>query len=72
MEALLNELELRKNELEHQSLETIYFGGGTPSLLTKKELESILAIIYKNYQVTKNPEITIEANPDDLNSSYLK
>lgn len=64
--ALVKELELRKVEFKNQNVETIYFGGGTPSLLTIDELVLIINTIYKNYQVVKNPEITLEANPDDL------
>lgn len=69
--ALIIELELRKNELKNQTIETIYFGGGTPSLLTNEELESILNSVYKHYKVTENPEITLEANPDDLSNSRV-
>ncbi len=64
--ALINELELRKEELQNQTIETIYFGGGTPSLLTNEELELLIEAVYNNYQVIHNPEITLEANPDDL------
>lgn len=63
--ALCKELEMRKKELKG-TIQTIYFGGGTPSLLTLDELETIFKSIYQNYQVSKNPEITLEANPDDL------
>lgn len=63
--ALCKELILRKNEI-HRTIETIYFGGGTPSLLSKEELQQIFETIYKNYKVSENPEITLEANPDDL------
>lgn len=65
VDALCQELLLRKDELEG-IVETIYFGGGTPSLLSKKELTQIFDTIYSNYSVSKNPEITLEANPDDL------
>ncbi|WP_435413713.1 radical SAM protein, partial [Psychroserpens mesophilus] len=63
--ALAQELQLRKDEFKNTTVETIYFGGGTPSLLTIKELQFLLATIYTNYQVASNPEITLEANPDD-------
>ena len=66
--ALISELELRKNEFENITVETIYFGGGTPSLLSKDELQSIIETVYKNYPVIETPEITLEANPDDLMS----
>ncbi|WP_339917193.1 radical SAM family heme chaperone HemW [Yeosuana marina] len=64
--ALIRELELRIDELKTQTVETIYFGGGTPSLLTIDELALIIQTIYTNYSVATNPEITLEANPDDL------
>ena len=69
--ALLKEMELRKKELENQRVETIYFGGGTPSLLTIKELQLLIDGIYKNYSVVENPEITLEANPDDLSKKRI-
>ncbi|WP_044402086.1 coproporphyrinogen-III oxidase family protein [Lacinutrix sp. Hel_I_90] len=64
--ALILEIELRKKEFENITVETIYFGGGTPSLLSAKELKQIIDAVYKNYKVSNNPEITLEANPDDL------
>ena len=63
---LTKELELRKEELVNETIETIYFGGGTPSLLSQNEIEFLLKTIQENYQVIDNPEITLEANPDDL------
>ncbi len=71
LEALAKELQLRKNELQNQVIETIYFGGGTPSLLTHQELQFLISEVYKNYQVIKNPEITLEANPDDLSTEKI-
>jgi len=70
--ALVKELKLRKDELINQTVETIYFGGGTPSLLTNSELEHLLESVYKNYVVAEIPEITLEANPDDLTSERIK
>ena len=64
--ALVKELELRKDEFKNEFVETIYFGGGTPSLLTNDQLSLLIDSVYKNYKVSKNPEITLEANPDDL------
>ena len=69
--ALVKELELRKNELKNQTVETIYFGGGTPSLLAIDELLLIINTIYKHYKVVENPEITLEANPDDLSKNVI-
>jgi len=63
---LIKELEIRKEELQNETIETIYFGGGTPSLLSVDEIQSIIDAINANYKVVENPEITLEANPDDL------
>ncbi|SDK89572.1 oxygen-independent coproporphyrinogen-3 oxidase [Salinimicrobium catena] len=71
VEALCRELELRKEEIPGE-VETIYFGGGTPSLLEKEELEKIFKVIYENYSVGADPEITLEANPDDLSEEKIK
>lgn len=69
--ALIKELELRNTEFKNTTVQTIYFGGGTPSLLTNTELQSIINSIYKNYEVSDNPEITLEANPDDLSKDRI-
>ncbi len=69
--ALVKELELRKNELKNDTIETIYFGGGTPSLLSDRELELLINAVYKYYKVSTNPEITLEANPDDLTTKKI-
>ncbi|TGV04259.1 radical SAM family heme chaperone HemW [Flavivirga rizhaonensis] len=66
IQALVKELEIRKGELDNKTIETIYFGGGTPSLLANDELQVLIDSVYKNYSVIDNPEITLEANPDDL------
>ncbi|WP_034260499.1 radical SAM family heme chaperone HemW [Altibacter lentus] len=71
LKAIHTELVLRKSELP-QPVETIYFGGGTPSLLSKTELQTILSVVYEHYVVTPDPEITLEANPDDLSEATLK
>jgi oxygen-independent coproporphyrinogen III oxidase len=70
--SLLNEIDLRINYLSNKTIETIYFGGGTPSLLSEKESFSILEKIYKLYNVSNNAEITFECNPDDLSGEKLK
>jgi len=67
VQAIATELILRKNEIS-DPIETIYFGGGTPSLLTVEELQFLIAAIYENYDVIDAPEVTLEANPDDLAS----
>jgi oxygen-independent coproporphyrinogen III oxidase len=70
---LLNEeAKVRKNYLENETVETIYFGGGTPSVLTAAELDNMLRNISGNYRVDSNAEITFEANPDDLSPEYLQ
>lgn len=71
VDMLCKELELRKEELG-QTIQTIYFGGGTPSLLNSEELNLIFKTIFANYQVSKKAEITLEANPDDLSEEVLK
>jgi oxygen-independent coproporphyrinogen III oxidase len=68
---LAEELSLQKDYLEGEPIETIYLGGGTPSLLTAQELELLFTAIQKNYQVATDIEVTLEANPDDLNSQKL-
>ncbi|WP_299898126.1 radical SAM family heme chaperone HemW [uncultured Aquimarina sp.] len=71
--ALCNEIKLRRSEIDdHQVIETIYFGGGTPSILTVPALKFIIDTIYENYLVSDDVEITVEANPDDLTESYVK
>ncbi len=69
--ALAKEIQMRKSEFESDIIETIYFGGGTPSRLQIADLRLQINAIYKNYKVVENPEITIEANPDDLSEDYL-
>ena len=69
--ALIHELEMRKDYVGEEEIETIYLGGGTPSQLSQEELEEIFAYIYKVYKVTPDAEITLEANPDDLTPEYV-
>jgi len=71
LHCLVKEIELRKEELNKSAIETIYFGGGTPSLLTIKELNLLIDTVYKNFKVVANPEITLEANPDDLSNDQI-
>lgn len=71
--ALCNEIKLRRSEIDdHEVIETIYFGGGTPSILSVSALKFIIDTIYENYLVSDDVEITIEANPDDLTETYIK
>jgi oxygen-independent coproporphyrinogen-3 oxidase len=64
-------LDLQKEYLQGERIETIYFGGGTPSLLDKRELDIIFNSIYKYYSLIPLPEITLEANPDDLSKEKI-
>jgi oxygen-independent coproporphyrinogen-3 oxidase len=68
---LKKELEGRASELASEEINTIYFGGGTPSVLLIDELKYLLNTIYQNYKVAENAEITLEANPDDLTQAIL-
>ncbi|WP_026978459.1 radical SAM family heme chaperone HemW [Flavobacterium tegetincola] len=68
--ALAKEIQLRKHEIS-EKVETIYFGGGTPSVLTNMEIEFLIDEVYKNFEVIQNPEITLEANPDDLSEERI-
>ena len=69
--ALAKEIEMRKNEFQDSIVETIYFGGGTPSILQIEDLNFLIDAVYKNYKVVENPEITVEANPDDLTETRI-
>ncbi len=70
--ALLKEIKLRKDFLLDQSIATIYFGGGTPSLLEISELSDILQSIKNHFKVEENAEITLEANPDDIRADKVQ
>ena len=69
--AIAKEIQMRKNEFKNEIVETIYFGGGTPSVLSSEEINFLIAEVYKNYSVSENPEITLEANPDDLSEERI-
>ncbi len=71
VDALLAELQLQKKYLGTQKIKTIYFGGGTPSVLQADEIERILQKIRQLFEIETHAEITLEANPDDLNLNYL-
>jgi oxygen-independent coproporphyrinogen-3 oxidase len=71
VKAICREIELQKDYLPTRTLETIYFGGGTPSLLTKSELGQFFETIHRIYQVEADAEITLEANPDDITAEKL-
>lgn len=78
VQALAKEIQLRSKPITHHPLpitepiETIYFGGGTPSILEISDLKFLIDEVYRNYKVVENPEITVEANPDDLNEETIR
>ena len=69
--AILQEIDARKNAI-NEKVETIYFGGGTPSLLSVNEVEQLIDKLFASFEIINQPEITFEANPDDVNPEYLK
>lgn len=69
--SMIKEIEIKSIGYE-DLIETIYFGGGTPSLLSIIEIDSLIKAVIDNFKISKKPEITLEANPDDLNTSKLK
>ncbi len=71
-EAISKELILRKHELSGQIIESIYFGGGTPSILLPEELSIILDTLKNHFDLSQLREFTIEANPDDITEAYLE
>lgn len=72
VECIANELELRKAYIQGQEINSIYFGGGSPSLLSHSEVERLLLKIGDLFIVSDDCEITLEANPDDMSTAYLK
>ncbi|MDR9399529.1 MAG: radical SAM family heme chaperone HemW [Salibacter sp.] len=72
VEALKKELELQRDFFGSDRVETIYFGGGTPSLLSEPELRQLIESVFEIYDVIDEPEITLEANPDDLTDEKLR
>jgi oxygen-independent coproporphyrinogen-3 oxidase len=72
LQALIKEINLQKTYLNNETIETIYFGGGTPSILGAEELNQLIGTITGLHAVAANAEITIEANPDDLDKAKLQ
>jgi len=78
VQALAKEIQLRSKPITHHPLpitepiETIYFGGGTPSILSIADLKFLIDEVYRNYKVVSTPEITVEANPDDLSYDTIR
>lgn len=71
LSALLKEIALRKDYLQHQQVSTIYFGGGTPSLLPEAHLQAIMEALHGHYNISPEAEISFEANPDDISAPRL-
>ena len=69
VEMLCHELEMQKDYLKGETISTIYFGGGTPSILESPMLSKIIGAIYKHYKTNAEIEITFESNPDDFSKS---
>src|SRR3982751_831931 len=70
-DALLREIELRKHELNGQTIETIYIGGGTPSLLPKDALVAVRQSLEQHFDMSHVQEFTVETNPDDITEELL-
>jgi len=72
VDALLKEALIRKEEVNNELIKTIYFGGGTPSLLSADAIQRIFDTLAENYNLSALQEVTLEANPDDLTATYLR
>ena len=72
LKAILLEIKMQQYFLENEKIETIYFGGGSPSILETDEVKRIIEVIYNNYNVGDLKEVTLEANPDDLSGQKIK
>lgn len=72
IDAIAREIPQRKNLIGDKLIESVYFGGGTPSLMGARHLQKIMTSIYQNFTISENAEITLEANPDDLSMEKLK
>lgn len=70
--AIQTEIAHRKDYMGDLKIESVYFGGGTPSLLSPEDIEAYLNIIDRHFSIISSPEVTLEANPDDINLEYLK
>lgn len=72
LRAMKTEIMLRKDELQNKALKSLYFGGGTPSILSVGEINSLIDEVLRYFSFEKDIEITLEANPDDLDKNFLK
>jgi oxygen-independent coproporphyrinogen-3 oxidase len=70
--ALCKEIDLAADYLNGEPVSTIYFGGGTPSQLSKEDFTAIFEALYSTFSIKDDAEITLEANPDDLNEKYIR
>jgi len=72
VQAILQEISLQQHYLDNERVQTIYFGGGTPSLLSVGQLDEILNALHKNFSIDKNIELTLEGNPENLTQPFLR
>jgi len=72
LRAMKTEILLRNDELHNRNLKSLYFGGGTPSILSVDEINSLIDEVLKYFSFDKDIEVTLEANPDDLDKNFLK
>jgi oxygen-independent coproporphyrinogen III oxidase len=72
LQAVEKELEARVSYLNHEEVQTLYLGGGTPSLLSAEQMKGLFDQIYKQFEISRDCEITLEANPDDITEEYLR
>ncbi len=70
--AMKTEMRLRKDELQNKNLKSLYFGGGTPSILSADEIKGLIDEVQKYFSFDSDIEVTLEANPDDLDKNFLK
>jgi oxygen-independent coproporphyrinogen-3 oxidase len=71
LKSIKKEIEMRQSYLNNATISSIYFGGGTPSILKNQEIKSIIGTIYRLFNIDENAEITLECNPDDLDEKKL-
>ena len=72
LQALQQEIKLRADELTDKTIPSIYFGGGTPSLLTADEIQQLIGEVAAHFEIAADAEITLEANPDDLDKAKVQ
>lgn len=72
LSALKQEIDQQKNYLNEEEIQTVYFGGGTPSMLKREEIEAIINLLKRTFQINENAEFTLEVNPDDLSEDKSK